>query len=171
MFLRNNADAELQAAVAQHAVECEKQLADSTAGINNCLSKVSDDNVMHLEEAAVHEVSKMHIHGLRMKKCQLPRTLITYIVILFVAHCVKSRTACIRTHVCDKFCNLGAMHLWSQSSNSITCGTHTPLHANSFPVLCSGVEHCSAASAYQVRRHHQLGPGGRGMHTPPKDCW
>lgn len=55
-FLRNNVDAELQAAVAHHATECEKQLADRTAAIDTCLSKVSDGNVMHMEEAAVHEV-------------------------------------------------------------------------------------------------------------------
>lgn len=55
-FLRNNADAELQTAVAQHATECEKQLADRTAAIDTCLSKVSEGNVMHMEEAAVHEV-------------------------------------------------------------------------------------------------------------------
>ncbi|KAL3136899.1 hypothetical protein ABBQ32_006507 [Trebouxia sp. C0010 RCD-2024] len=53
---RNNADAELQTAVAQHATECEKQLADRTAAIDTCLSKVSEGNVMHMEEAAVHEV-------------------------------------------------------------------------------------------------------------------
>ena len=58
MCLRNNADTELQAAVAQQAIDCKRQLADSTAGINDCLSKVSDDNVMHLEEAAVHEVQQ-----------------------------------------------------------------------------------------------------------------
>lgn len=53
---RNCADAELQDAVAQHAIDCKQKLADSTAGINDCLSSVSDDNVMHMEEAAVHEV-------------------------------------------------------------------------------------------------------------------
>lgn len=55
---RNNADAELQAAVAQHAARCKQQLADSTAGIETLLSQVSDDNVLRMEESGVHQVGQ-----------------------------------------------------------------------------------------------------------------
>ena len=54
---RNNADAELQDNVAQHAADCKQQLSSSTAQVDTTLDKVSDDHVMQLEEAGVHKVS------------------------------------------------------------------------------------------------------------------
>lgn len=56
MLCRNNADAELQTAVAQHAAACKQQLAASTASIDQVLSKVSDEHVMSSEEAVVRQV-------------------------------------------------------------------------------------------------------------------
>ena len=53
---RNSADAELQAAVAQHAADCKQQLADSTTGVEKLLGQISDDCVMSMEEADVHQV-------------------------------------------------------------------------------------------------------------------
>ncbi|KAL0033057.1 hypothetical protein WJX79_000382 [Trebouxia sp. C0005] len=54
--VRNKADAELHATVAEHASDCKQQLKISTANIEAMLSNLSDDNVMQLEEPEVHKV-------------------------------------------------------------------------------------------------------------------
>ena len=71
-FYRTCADAELQAAVTQHASDCKQQLTDSTAGISNLLSKVLADAVMHMEESAVHQASCFYVLsvGVRLLLCQ-----------------------------------------------------------------------------------------------------
>lgn len=56
---RNDADAQLQATVAQHAADCKQQLSSSTADVEVILASIADDKVMQLEEAGVHKVQRL----------------------------------------------------------------------------------------------------------------
>ena len=58
---RNDADAQLQATVAQHASDCKQQLSSSTAEVEVILASIADDKVMQLEEDGVHEVHNLDV--------------------------------------------------------------------------------------------------------------
>ena len=116
-------DTQLQGAVAQHAVDCKQQLADSTAGISDCLSKVSDDNVMHMEEAAVHEVSNLHSDCLSRKAFKELKMHVTYMTMHIAGMRPCLFDACMHAHN-SEHANAPCCHAVHLHSQALVCQYH-----------------------------------------------
>lgn len=91
---RNEADATLQLAIAQHAAQCKNTLASSTADIELQMGKITSNNVMQLEEEDVHKASAL-------LSCCLSTTLKAQCCIACEMHQIGTSIGCLMCTYCN----------------------------------------------------------------------